>query len=60
MIRSYHNIDEDKVLSSLTSLLGRKGRTRNVAARNPDPIRAWNAIVKGLEKYFFLEKDHLS
>ena len=30
------------------SLEGRKGRTRKVAARKPAPIRAWNAIVKGL------------
>ena len=32
------------------SLEGRKGRTRKVAARKPAPIRAWNAIVKGLNK----------
>ena len=32
------------------SLSGRKGLTRKVAAKNPAPISAWNAIVKGLKR----------
>ena len=39
-----------QISSVSISLEGRKGRTRKVAARNPAPIRAWNAIVKGLNK----------
>ena len=32
---------------SVFLLSGRKGLTRKVAARNPAPMRAWKAIVKG-------------
>ena len=39
-----------QISSVSISLEGRKGRTRKVAARKPAPIRAWNAIVKGLNK----------
>ena len=39
-----------QISSVSISLEGRKGRTRKVAARNPAPIRAWNVIVKGLNK----------
>ena len=39
-----------QISSVSISLEGRKGRTRKVAARNPAPIRAWNAIVNGLNK----------
>ena len=39
-----------QIYSVSISLEGRKGRTRKVAARKPAPIRAWNAIVKGLNK----------
>ena len=35
--------------ASSTPLSGRNGRTRNVAARKPAPIRAWNNMVKGLD-----------
>ena len=34
---------------SVFLLSGRKGLTRKVAARKPAPMRAWKAMVKGLE-----------